>query len=154
MSRQNGATHRRAGRTYLLNLCNHQTIRLTAPTYNIIFDDPQPVITETRQQQIRRQEEETLRKRREEDEFITGKNGEGGWQVVPMFAGLGAARGAPELGEADLEMGGLSGSVHEEQGAELAACCARQESMGVLGGRVCCKALVTCRSSWEETGLR
>ena len=84
----------------------------------------------------------------------------GGWQVVPTLAGLGAARGAPRPGKADLEMGGRIGSLHAEQGENLATRSTRQISMVILGGRVRCEALVTrrgrgdthreSRSFWER----
>ena len=64
-------------------------------------------------------------------------------QVVKTLVGLGAADGSPKLGKASAEMGRQLDPVCEDQGRNLGKDCQRPDEVVLVGGRVCCKALVT-----------
>ena len=63
-------------------------------------------------------------------------------QVVKTLVGLGAADGSPKLGKASAEMERQLDPVCEDQGRNLGKDCQRPDEVVLVGGRVCCKALV------------
>ena len=73
--------------------------------------------------------------------------------MVETLVRLGAARGSSKLGEASSTVGGRTVPFREEERRNLEQSGKRQVKVGILGGRICCSAVVIWRYGRNAVGI-
>ena len=73
--------------------------------------------------------------------------------MVETLVRLGAVRGSSRLGEASSKVGGRTVPFREDERRNLEQSGKRQVKVGILGGRICCGAVVIWRYGRNAVGI-